>query len=563
MEDLNYKLEGLKDTVKKIKKEIKSFEENESKNIQNRTNTFSNKIYRHSSYSRKSHLNKLNKRLIKNYFKLSLKEQDFYNNKNSNYKNNKNNIKDILTPQLNNKNINRAKKYLTKQSSKKSKNFKNEVYKTIKKKISNNNDNDNDNDYNNKYNNKNLSQKKILLMTDINNTINNYNNFNDSSMNKNLFKFMTTRNKDNAMNQKIEDKNINKFEQSNKIIKTYSNDFKKNIFSNYFNKNKKNNKKEFLYNINNYNNYNYDFNNDENISNNINDSTFFNSKKNYKNNRVEKVNISDLVNIKFNNEKSCSNKNIKNNNFFNANQKIDISKNQAINDYKNKSYNGKIKLIQNLIDSNNNYKEPIQNQQLSKNNNDYYSYRQNFNNNVGRYTIGDEILNSKKYWNKESNSILEYNHYNKKQINFPMNNTINYIKNNNNDIGLYYDDEEIINKNKIKDMIGNYSIGDLFIKAKLFEKCGENNFKKFVNNFCKTNDINNNLKKYKNFIIQIKNEENQYKNQINIYQKLCKKMIELMNPNEINEIINEIQDYIYENEGSNNYFDEQIKLILN
>ena len=276
------------------------------------------------------------------------------------------------------------------------------------------------------------------------------------------------------------------------------------------------------------------------------------------------MHISDLLNNKFNNEKSYSNKNINNNNsFLQENKKIDIKKNHAINEYKNNSYNCKIKLIPNLIHANNTYREPMQNQQLNKNNNDYYSYRQNFNNNAGKYTIGDEILNVNKYLNKEPNLIQEYNHYNKKQINFPMNNTINYIKNNNSDIGLYYDDEEIINKNKIKNIIGNYSISDLYIKAKLFEKYGEDNFKKFVNNFGKVNDLNNNLKKYKNFLIQIKEEENQYKKQINIYQKLCKKIMQLMNRQEINDIFNEIQDYIYENEGNDNYFFEQIKSIFN
>ena len=372
---------------------------------------------------------------------------------------------------------------------------------------------------------------------------------------------MTTRNKDITMNKKIENKNVNKFEKSSRIIMTYSNDFKKNIFSNYLNKNKKNNKKEFLYNINNHNDYNYYFNNEENISNNINYSTYFNSKKNHKNNRIEKVNLSNLLNIKLKNEKSYSNKNIHNNSFFdsNQNQKIDIKKNKVINDYKNKSYNGKIKLISKSIHINHKYRELIQNQQSNKNNNDYYSYRQNFNNNVGRYTIGEEILNVKKYWNKDHNSNKEYNYYIKKQINFPMNNTINYIKNNNSNIDLYYDEEEIINKNKIKNIIRNYSISDLYIKSKLFEKYGVNNFNKFVSNFCKTNDLNNNLKKYKNFLIQIKEEENQYKKQINIYQKFFKKITELMNPNEINGIINEIQDYIYENEGNDNFFVEQIK----
>jgi hypothetical protein len=457
MENINYKIAGLRDTVTKIKKEIKSFEENETKNMQNRTSTITNKLFRPSINYKKASHNKLTKRLMKKYFKLSLKEQNFYNNKNNNNnKSNKNNninnnpFKEILTPQQNNKITNRAKKYLTKQNSKNGKKFKKDPYfRTINKNINDNNNNCNDN---------NLHQKKILLMTDINNTINNSNNINDTSMNKNLIKFMITKNKDYAMNQKIENKMNNKFGQNDKITMTYSNDFKKNIFRSYFNKNKKNNKEELLYKVNNHNNYNYDFNNDENISNNVNNTTYFYSKKNHKNNKSKKVDISDLLNNKFNNE---------NNSFFQANKKIDIKKNNVINDYKNNSYNCKIKLIPNLIHANNTYREPMQNQQSNKNNNDYYSYRQNFNNNAGRYTIGDEILNEKKYLNKEPNLIQEYNHYNKKQINFPMNNTINYIKNNNSDIGLYYDDEEIINKNKIKNIKINQK---LKIEIKMLNK---------------------------------------------------------------------------------------------
>ena len=46
---------------------------------------------------------------------------------------------------------------------------------------------------------------------------------------------------------------------------------------------------------------------------------------------------------------------------------------------------------------------------------------------------------------------------------------------------------------------------------------------------------------------KIKEEENQYKKQINIYQKLCKRIMELMNPNQINDIINEVQELEKEN----------------
>ena len=74
MENLNNKLADLRTTVKKIKKEIKSFEENETKNIKKRTNTLINKIFRPLIYSKKVSFNKLNRKLIKNYFKLSLKK---------------------------------------------------------------------------------------------------------------------------------------------------------------------------------------------------------------------------------------------------------------------------------------------------------------------------------------------------------------------------------------------------------------------------------------------------------------------------------------------------------
>jgi hypothetical protein len=112
MDALNNKLAGLRDTVKKIKNEIKSFEENESKNFeQRRINTVSNKIVRPSSFSKKIPMNKLNKKLMKNYFKFSLKEQNQFCNANTNRNsvktnnNSKNIYKNILSPQNFSKNI--------------------------------------------------------------------------------------------------------------------------------------------------------------------------------------------------------------------------------------------------------------------------------------------------------------------------------------------------------------------------------------------------------------------------------------------------------------------------
>jgi hypothetical protein len=69
------------------------------------------------------------------------------------------------------------------------------------------------------------------------------------------------------------------------------------------------------------------------------------------------------------------------------------------------------------------------------------------------------------------------------------------------------------------------------------------------------------LKKYKKFIAQLKEEEIQDKKLINVYQRLCKKIIELLNPQEINEIVGEIQNNFVENENDN-YIIEEIKSIL-
>ena len=178
MEDLNSKLAGLRDIVKKIKHEIKSFEENESKNFeQRRINTVSNKIFRPSNFSKKIPMNKLNKRLMKNYFKFSLKEQNLFCNTNTNRNsnktnnNNKNIYKNILSPQNFSKNI---------HMSRTSKKFNN------RKKIINNNGG-----------NENESKIKYLALTDLNNMTNITNeNENNSCMNKNLFKHIITKQKE-------------------------------------------------------------------------------------------------------------------------------------------------------------------------------------------------------------------------------------------------------------------------------------------------------------------------------------------------------------------------------
>jgi len=141
-----------------------------------------------------------------------------------------------------------------------------------------------------------------------------------------------------------------------------------------------------------------------------------------------------------------------------------------------------------------------------------------------------------------------------------MNKTINHIPNNKDiDIFRKSNEQKDFNKNKVKEIIGDYCIGDLYLKAKLFEKCGENNFNNFCNNFCEKNDIIGNLNKYKEYLIKIKEEDNQYKRQISMHQKLSKRILLLMNPNQINDIIGEIEENFTENPEDDKYIIEQIK----
>ena len=541
MEDLNNKLAGLRATVKKIKKEIKSFEENETKNVKKRTNTLANNIFRPSSYSKKVSFNKLNKKLMKNYFKLSLKERKFYENKKNRVNNDKNNnFKEVMTPIQLNKNKNKQIK---------------EIAKSFK-----NNKNTNNNGANFIY--------KNNTITDINT-----NNNSQYNMNNLLVKYKSTRNKDYYKESSdINNNEVNQIDKD-KVIMTYSNnDIRKKIIK-YSIKNK--NKEQIynddlLYNTYDNNNTNINTNNSENFYKHINNSEHFNIKNNNnKNNRTKNINISNLLKINKIDDQSYSNINTNNNNLFHFNNILNIKKKQKKNINKNYSYNFKTKVNSNFTpnyNTDNNIKKANKNQKIKYTKNDYHcgnSFRTHLINNEGSYLYGNNLYNYQNNLHRDYNSTQRFFNYNTKPKIFPMNNTINYISNKK-DIDLYFDNDEKehFNKNKLKNIIGDYSIGDLYLKAKLFEKCGENNFNNFCNNYCETNDIIDNLNKYKKYLIKIKEEENQYKRQINVYQKLCKRIMKLMNPNQINNILGEIEDNFIGNHEDDQYYIEQIKLIL-
>ena len=537
MEDLNNKLAGLKDTVKKIKNEIKSFEENESKNYEQRTiNTVANKIFRPSSYSKEIPINKLNRTHLSNYFKFPSKEQNLFSNtinntstfrNNKKIFNNKNKYKTIMTPQNLGKNI---------HMNRISKKFNNRINRKI---ISSNGGNNNEN------------KIKFLGLTDLNN-MKNYltiDNENNSCINKNLYKHITSKQKEYSR-QKSE-LNDNKIDEIDKILMTYSNNgnLKKNILSDYFSygKNKNEfNKKDMLYNE--YNNFNtHNGKNNKNIS----KSAHLSIQRTSTNRNID---IKDMINSNNDNEKQTFNGSLFQ---FNGsklstknNSKKDINKTNSIND--------KHKVIPNCTKINNIKKTSKDNKNFSKNDTNPNSSRSTFALNNEFFLYDKEMFDQHKNYNETYQNF----NFNLKPTNYiPMNNTINYLPNDGSEDFDLNNNEKVINKQKIRKILGKSSIGDIYLKAKLFEKCGENNFKNYVHKYCDTNNSISNLKKYKKFLVQLKEEEIQDKKLINIYQKLCKKIIELMNPQEINEIIGEIQNNFMENENDN-YIIEEIKSIL-
>ena len=529
MEDLNNKLAGLKDTVKKIKNEIKSFEENESKNFEQRTiNAVTNKIFLPSNYSKEIPINKLNRALLRNYFKFPSKEQNQFSNtinntntfrNNKNIKNNKNSYRTIMSPQNLGKNIhmNRISKKFSKM---------------INRKIIDNNGGNN-----------NESKIKYLGPNDLNN-MNKYLTIdieNNSCINKNVLKPIPSKQKE--FTRQKSGLNENKIDEIDKIIMTYSNNgnLKKNIINDYFSysKNKNGfNKKDMLYNE--YNNFNtHNGKNNKNIS----KSAHLSVQRTSTNRNID---IKDMINLNNDNEKQ---------NFNGSLFQFNGSKLST----KNNSFNDKLKVIPNCTKINNIKKSSKDNKNFSRNDTNPNSSRNTFILNNEFFLYDDKELLDK---HKNFNETYQNFNFGLRPTNFiPMNNAINYLSNDSSEDVDLNNKEKVINKKKIRKILGKSSIGDIYLKAKLFEKCGENNFGNYVSEYCDTNNSINNLKKYKKFIAQLKEEEIQDKKLINVYQRLCKKIIELLNPQEINEIVGEIQNNFVENENDN-YIIEEIKSIL-
>ena len=94
------------------------------------------------------------------------------------------------------------------------------------------------------------------------------------------------------------------------------------------------------------------------------------------------------------------------------------------------------------------------------------SHRTQLINNEEGYIYGNNLFNFKNYFQKDYNSNQGVLIYNIKQKLFQMNNPINYIPNNKDiDIYLESNEQKDFNKNKIKEIIDDYSIGYLYLKA--------------------------------------------------------------------------------------------------
>jgi hypothetical protein len=368
-------------------------------------------------------------------------------------------------------------------------------------------------------------------------------------MNKNLFKHIISKQKEYSKQKS--GANEDKTDEIDKIIMTYTNNdnLKKNIFNDYFSysKNKNGfNKKDMLYNE--YNKFNsHNGNNSKNMS----KSAHLNVQRTSTNKNID---IKDLKSSNNENEKQTFNDNL----FQFNGSKLSTKNNSKNNKNKNNSFNNKLKVIPNFTKIYSIKKSCKDDKNFSKNDTIPNSSRRTFILNNEFFLSDKELLDQNKNYNETyQNFYFDLGPKN----NIPMNNTINYLSNDSNEDFDLNNNEKVINKKRIRKILGKSSIGDIYLKAKLFEKCGENYFKNYIHKYCDTNNNISNLKKYKKFLVQLQDEECEDKKLINIYQKLCKKIIELMNPKEINAIVDEIQNNFIENENDN-YIIDQIKYIL-
>ena len=194
--------------------------------------------------------------------------------------------------------------------------------------------------------------------------------------------------------------------------------------------------------------------------------------------------------------------------------------------------------------------------------------------NVRNHNINNENEESKlynedsfdKYKNKINHSLNIFNNNKKNMKKYCINNNIynfnkyaqNFIDNSSNNL---------IEKNKLNEIIGNETIEDIYTKAKIFEKYGKDIYQNFINNhnsYCNSNSNNNinNLKAFKNFILKINQEDIKFQKKINFYQQFCKNIFRQIEDKQKEEIINKIRNKYNIDKEKGNYIMEEINMII-
>lgn len=293
-----------------------------------------------------------------------------------------------------------------------------------------------------------------------------------------------------------------------------------------------------------------------------NDILYNNSKESKKENKNRRV--YDYFSFKQNNKNDNNNinnkKNNTNENYFRNLTYENLNPSKIINSFNNTNRNN------NEIKKNNKHLE--QNQFY---NNNLFKIKNTHKNNSKSFTTKKiyknySNLNNFTYLNTNTNT----NYISQSNIPIDLNedliNTYNYRKDKkikglsvNNKLNKYKSAHDINNIN-LND--NNQSIDEIYNKAKIFDKYGIKSFKKYLENIGE-GDVENddNLMSYKDYIIQKKGEENNYKKQINIYQNFCKKLIQFMNIDELKDIIMEVQNKFIRS-NNDKYLCDNLNLFL-
>ena len=508
MDSISKKICHIEKTLDKMKKEISTI-----KSITyntNATSSFNNSINiinkKNSSINLNRNHSQQNKRFynLKNYFQLTEKEKQYYENKKRmqsahsfNIKrkniNINNNINDYSTYINNNNEINNIQNVNNIQNA----NNNNNIYEEKKKAL-----------FNSHYNNIGINKnKKFSRMSILNEEINE--NKNDNSFENNF---------------EYESHNIFFNYNSNGHNKCYNRVFS-NIMKNNNDENRKNNCINFSVDRPNYGGRNikqkvFSFNKN---SNNI---------YNYKKNKL----YSDFENL------------VNNNNYQENNGKPNPKKFSNSNNYRNNISN-KLKLNKKR---NNNYNSIIN----KKRGSEYYLInRYEKNNNKNNYCLNNKYKDL--IFEENEISILDYK-YKENQKNNDNDN--NYGKETENNIEEKY--SEIMN------ILDGKSISEINKKATLFDKYGSNGFEQYLNNqksaynstMAYSGNIFDHLLNYKKYIHSLKSN-NEYIKQINSYKILCNKLLSMANGLNIQKIEEKINYKLKKNQH-NKIVLEKIKNIL-